>query len=292
MNWNVDPVIFTIGPFALRWYSLCFLLSFYLGYFYMRRRYRENLIPLLKLDSLLMHVMIGTLLGARLGHCLFYEPSVYLANPLRILRVWEGGLASHGAAIGVPTAMYIYWRRNKDIPLLWLFDRLTVATAMAGGFIRLGNLMNSEIIGKPSDVPWAMVFRRVDLVPRHPSMIYESAAYFGIALLLYLVDSKGRFKSSPGFMLGLFCVLVFGFRIGIEFLKERQVAFEETLLLDMGQILSIPIVLLGFVLILTAPRRRLRLPEPPLPTPPTENQEGDQPPLNAHTMSNPARPHR
>ncbi len=254
ITWNVDPIIFSLGSFSLRWYSLGFLASFSLGYLYLKKRYEEGGLAPEKLESLLVHCVAGTIIGARLGHCFFYEPEVYLREPLKIFAVWEGGLASHGAAIGILLSLWFYCRRNH-IGYLWLIDRVVIPVALAGGFIRLGNLMNSEIIGRPTDLPWAFIFQRVDEVPRHPSMVYESIFYFFSFALLHLTYKKSALKEKEGATLGLFLILIFGFRFFVEFLKEHQVDFESRLPLDMGQFLSIPFVLAGIYL-MARPRKK------------------------------------
>lgn len=247
IEWNVNMVALQLGSFGIRWYSLLFLASFFAGYQYMKHRLAEKGFGLEVLDSLLMHSMISTILGARLGHCLFYEPNVYLNDPIRILKVWEGGLASHGALIGILIGLYLFTRKFK-INYLWLLDRYVIPVALAGCFIRLGNLMNSEIIGKPTGSDWGFVFKQVDDIPRHPTQIYESMSYLISFLLLHTLFKTTSLKEKPGFFSGLFFVLIFSFRFGIEFLKEHQVAFESSLPLDMGQLLSIPVVLIGVFL--------------------------------------------
>jgi prolipoprotein diacylglyceryl transferase len=194
--------------------------------------------------------MMGTIIGARLGHCLFYEPDYYLANPLRILEIWKGGLASHGGTIGILVALALYARKNTDQPLGWLMDRLTVSVALTAACIRLGNFFNSEIVGKPTELPWAIVFERLDQIPRHPAMLYESVSYFvlcGVCFYLYAtrIDTLKR-----GFLTGLLLVWIFTSRFLLEFVKENQVAFESGLPLNMGQLLSLPFVALGILFLL------------------------------------------
>ncbi len=207
--------------------------------------------PLDKLDNCLFYVMGGTLLGARLGHCLFYEPGYYLSHPIEILMVWRGGLASHGGALGVLLALWIFSRKNREFSFSWLLDHLAVPLALIAALIRIGNLFNSEILGRPADVPWAFVFERVDQVPRHPAQLYESLAYFalfGINLLFYKIGMHRR----PGFIFGFSMIWIFAARMILELLKENQEAFEAGMILNMGQILSIPFVLLGVFLVVQA----------------------------------------
>ncbi|MBN2425394.1 MAG: prolipoprotein diacylglyceryl transferase [Calditrichaceae bacterium] len=258
-TWDVDPEIFSIEilsfHLSLRWYSLMFMISFTLGFLIFRWIYKyKEFKPLKDLDPLLMTMMIGTVVGARLGHCLFYDPVYYLSNPLKILMVWEGGLASHGAAIGILLALYYYARKRPDQPFMWLVDRIVITVALAGFFIRLGNLFNSEIIGKAADVPWAILLPRVDMppIPRHPTQVYEALAYLLIFFILFRIYRKRTVLTPRGLLLGLFMTLVFGARFFIEFYKENQEAFEQGMLLNMGQILSIPLVLAGIVLIMKA----------------------------------------
>lgn len=271
IRWDVSPEIFRFKldvfggtNIALRWYSVAFMLSFIVGFLIMKKRFQEKGHSLDALDACFVSVMLGTIIGARLGHVLFYEPMVYLKQPWRIPMVWEGGLASHGGTIGVFLAL-VWFTRKYKVPLIWLLDEIVLPIAFAAGMIRLGNLMNSEIIGRPAEVPWAFVFERVDDLPRHPAQLYESLVYFATLGTLWFL--RGRLPESrrpgTGFLFGLFFVLVFGARFLIEFLKERQVAFEAGLPLDMGQLLSIPCVLIGlFMMFLYRPKGRDSHPTP------------------------------
>jgi prolipoprotein diacylglyceryl transferase len=249
ITWNADPEIFRIGDFAVRWYGVLFALGFACGYFIILNFFKKEKIPVKLLDQLTTYMVIATVIGARLGHCLFYEPEYYLANPIKILKVWEGGLASHGAAIGILIAIYIFSRKNK-VHFLWTIDRIAVVTALAGFFIRMGNLMNSEIFGKPTDLPWGFIYAHAGdpaqrLDPRHPTQIYEGLSYLLIfAFLMYSYYRKDG-KPKEGSLISWFFILVFGVRFFIEFLKEPQVGFESTMALNMGQWLSVPFVLVG-----------------------------------------------
>jgi len=246
IHWNVSPEIFSLGPFTIRWYGFLFASGFLIGYYLMQGIYKREQKPLAHLDTLLWYLILGTVIGARLGHCLFYEPAYYLANPLEILKIWEGGLASHGGTIGVFIALWLYSRKHPQEPFGWLADRLTIPTALTATFIRLGNLFNSEIYGKISTVPWAFVFERVDPHPRHPTQLYEATVYFLLfLLLLYLYYHRPSLWQKIYRPLGLFMIWVFGWRLIIEFVKEVQVDFENTLPLNMGQLLSIPMIALG-----------------------------------------------
>lgn len=244
--WNVSPEILKLGPLSLRWYGLLFALAFVFGYIILGNIFKQEKRPQTDLEQLSIYVILGTVIGARLGHCLFYDPVYYLSNPLEIIKVWEGGLASHGAAIGILIAIYMVSKKLKSASMLWILDRLVIVVALGGSLIRLGNLFNSEIIGKAADVPWAFIFARVDDIPRHPAQLYESIFYFITFIILYLVYHKTQKKSSEGFLFGLAIVLIFGFRFFVEFIKENQSAFEKGMILDMGQILSLPFIAAGF----------------------------------------------
>lgn len=207
-------------------------------------------------------MMVGTIAGARLGHCLFYDPAYYLTHPLKILMVWEGGLASHGGAIGILAALLLYSRKRPEQPYLWLLDRMVIAIALAGLFIRLGNFFNSEILGIPTDVPWAIIFDRIDSSPRHPAQLYEAVAYGSIFVGLYRLHHKLGAKTPTGLLFGLFLTSVFGFRFFIEFVKERQAAYGLDLPLSVGQLLSIPLFIAGIILLTRALKTGFDLSEP------------------------------
>ncbi|TAL67354.1 MAG: prolipoprotein diacylglyceryl transferase [Bacteroidetes bacterium] len=245
INWNANPEIFHIGSISIRWYGLLFSIAFIAGYQIMSWVFKSEGKTQKDLESLTVTMIISTVVGARLGHCLFYDPVYYLSNPLEIIMVWKGGLASHGAAIGIIFGLWIFSRRRKKISWLWVLDRIVIVVALAGLFIRTGNFMNSEIIGKASDLPWAVVFQRVDLIPRHPAQLYEALCY--LAIFLYLLFKYKKYKSTlpDGQLFGFFLATVFTARFLLEFLKKEQEAFETSMPLDMGQILSIPFIILG-----------------------------------------------
>jgi phosphatidylglycerol:prolipoprotein diacylglycerol transferase len=249
MVWNVDPVLVEIGPLSIRYYGLFFALAFLLGHNIIRAVFRREEKPEEDLAALLLFMMAGTIAGARLGHCLFYDPGYYLSHPLEIVMFWTGGLASHGGAIGILAALFVYARHRPDQPYLWLLDRIAIVVALGGFFIRLGNLFNSEILGLPSDLPWAIVFARIDDLPRHPAQLYESFAYGTIFAGLYSLYLRLGQQTPRGLLFGLFLAAVFGFRFLVEFLKERQAAFSADLLLSVGQMLSLPLLLLGVALL-------------------------------------------
>lgn len=202
------------------------------------------------LNDLIWFMIVGTILGARLGHCLFYNPEYYLSNPFEILKIWKGGLASHGAAIGILTAIYFYSKKKKDQSFLWVMDRIVIGVALAAFFIRMGNLFNSEIIGVPTDLPWAFVFTSVDDIPRHPTQLYEALFYLITFLILFFSYKKTKGKFNDGYLFGIFLICIFGFRIFVEYLKENQTYFEEGMALNMGQLLSIPLVIYGVYLLI------------------------------------------
>jgi len=249
ITWNPDPEIFRIGSLAVRWYGVLFALGFVFGYLIMQNMFKKEGVPIKLLDSLTTYMIVGTLIGARLGHCLFYEPDYYLTYPVKILYVWEGGLASHGAAIGIILALIIFSVVKKR-SFLWVIDRIVVVTALAGCLIRLGNLMNSEIFGHITALPWGFYFVRASNPveaqdPRHPTQIYEALSYLLIFIYLIWYYYRKQGHPRPGFLFGMFLILVFGVRILIEFVKEPQVGFEAGMALNMGQWLSIPFVLTG-----------------------------------------------
>jgi phosphatidylglycerol---prolipoprotein diacylglyceryl transferase len=251
ITWTANPEIITLGPITLRWYGLLFAIGFLMGFKIMEKIFKKENISLEHLDALLLYLIAGTTIGARLGHCLFYDPEIYLRDPIRILYIWEGGLASHGGTLGNLIAMILYSRRF-GYDLRWLVDRLTIPLALGSCFIRLGNLMNSEILGKPTDGSWGIIFAKnnqLSQVPRHPSMLYESFMYFLIFWIMRYLYNKTNWPQYKGRMWGLFFILVFGSRFFIEFFKENQDGFDQTLqTINMGQYLSIPFVIAGIIL--------------------------------------------
>jgi prolipoprotein diacylglyceryl transferase len=243
--WNVNPEIFRIGSFAIRWYGLLFASSFLVGYIIMSRIFRNENLSDSVLDRLTIYIAIGTIVGARLGHCFFYEPGYYLAHPLEILMTWHGGLASHGAAIGILAAIWFFVRKEKK-DYTWVIDRIAIVVALSGFFIRMGNLMNSEIYGVETTVPWGFVFlRNGETAPKHPTQIYEALAYLFIFITLYWLYWRKKGEHIQGTLISLALIMIFTARFFIEFLKEDQVAFESGMKLNMGQLLSLPFILLG-----------------------------------------------
>lgn len=245
-----------IGFLHLRWYGLLFASGFLIGYFIVQAMFKKEDLPERWLDSLLIHLMLGTVLGARLGHVFFYDWSYYSKHLAEIPAVWQGGLASHGGLIGIMVALWLFSRRVAKKPMLFIIDRVAVPTALAGTLIRLGNLMNSEIVGLPTDKPWGFIFLRLDeTFARHPSQLYESLAYLVIFAILMYLYWRTDARNKTGLLGGLFFALVFGARLVIEHFKENQEAFEETMALNMGQLLSIPVILVGLWLIFRALRK-------------------------------------
>lgn len=264
--WDIDPRVFHDFEY-LRWYGLCWILGILLGYKIVFNIFRSEGIATTEVDRLTIYVMLGAVIGARLGHVLFYDPVYYLNNPIEILPfkikptfqfTGLAGLASHGGILGALLGLYLYNRDLKNH--LWLLDRMMIAGAAVGGFIRLGNLMNSEIIGIPSDLPWAFVFTNIDQIPRHPSQLYEAIFYFAVSISMYFIWKSKRFSANSGFIFGLGLTLIFFQRFLIEFLKENQVAFEDNLTLNMGQTLSIPMVLIGIIIMIWRLRATERQP--------------------------------
>ena len=267
VNWNVNPELFRIGGFGMRYYSLLFAGAFYLGFLIMRGIYRRENRSERELSRLLVYLLVGTVLGARLGQAFFYEFGYFKDHPLEIILpfrysnggfTWTGyqGLASHGGALGVLAAILLFSRRFQW-NVLDLLDRLVIPVALAASFIRLGNLFNSEIIGKPSQLPWAFVFQRVDPIPRHPAQLYESICYGAIFVFLLWYFHR-PLKPSRGRTTGWFLVLLFSVRFAVEFLKENQAAFENSLPVNMGQLLSLPFMVGGLVLLLRKQKENVK----------------------------------
>lgn len=259
--WHPELEIFRIGGYAIRWYSMCWLIGLLLAYLIVRRLYKEQKIKEELFDPLFIYCFLGILVGARLGHCLFYEPGYFLSSGTHIIEMivpmhqmadgsWKftgyEGLASHGGTLGLILALFLYVKRTK-LGIWTVLDNIAIATPVTACFIRLGNLMNSEIIGKATDVPWAFIFEKVDMLPRHPGQLYEAIAYavfFFVGLYFY---RKRPEKVGTGFFFGLCLTLIFAFRFFIEYTKDVQEAFEADMLLNMGQLLSIPFVIIGIL---------------------------------------------
>lgn len=258
--WNPSAEALSLGPISIRFYSLCWVIGLALGYYVVQRLYRHQQIKNELFEPLFFYCFVGILVGARLGHCIFYQPDYYLTSLKGFVEMflpihfahdsWDwrltgyAGLASHGGTFGLMVALWRYVRWAK-ISLWTVLDNIAIATPVVACFIRLGNLMNSEIIGRTTDVPWAFIFEKVDMLPRHPGQLYEAMAYllfFFVGLFLYLKTSR---RVGTGFYFGFCLTSIFTFRIFVEFFKEVQEAFEAGMMFDMGQILSIPFVVLG-----------------------------------------------
>ena len=254
IHWHVNPELFHIGPLSIRWYSLLFVSGFILGWYIFRYFFRREAVPEKLLDPLLYTLLIATVVGARLGHCLFYQPDYYLGSWKgfwEIFMPWKGGLASHGGAIALLLGMWWFsarYGKKNHFDFLWIMDRLVITVAFAGAFIRLGNLFNSEIYGDVTSLPWGVIF---DLrgEPKHPTQIYESLSYLILGLGLLWTYRKRLDKMYRGAFFGIFLIGCFGMRFLIEFIKEPQVGFEENMVLNMGQLLSIPFIIAGIALI-------------------------------------------
>ena len=264
VRWNVNPAIFHIGGFELRWYSLLFVSGFILGWFIFKWFFRREGIPEKMLDPLLYTLLICTIVGARLGHCLFYQPDYYLGSWKgfwEIFMPWKGGLASHGGTIALLLGMWWFakkYGRKHDFDFVWLLDHLAIAVAFAAFFIRMGNLFNSEIYGGPTNLPWGFIFERNgETVPCHPTQLYEGFTYLLLGFALIALYKWNLDKMHRGMFVGIFLVVCFGSRMLIEIIKNPQVEFEKDMVLNMGQLLSIPFVLLGIGFIVWACIKKL-----------------------------------
>lgn len=257
--WNPDDTALRIGSFAMHWYSLCWLIGLVLAYLIVRRLYKEQKIKEELFDPLFLYCFIGILVGARLGHCLFYQPDVYLSSWQHFVEMilpiefngngdWHftgyRGLASHGGTFGLMLALWLYVRRTK-LNIWRVLDNIAIATPATAFFIRIGNLMNSEIIGKPTDVPWAFIFEQVDMLPRHPGQLYEALAYAVLMFIGWTIYRRRPQRVGTGYFFGLCLTYIFTARFLIEFTKEIQEPFEAALPINMGQILSLPFIAIG-----------------------------------------------
>ena len=269
--WNPDLEAFSLGPLTFRWYSLCWLVGLLLAYLVVKRLYTEQKIKAELFDPLFIYCFLGILVGARLGHCIFYQPDYYLTSfkgffemllPIHFLPNggWKltgyAGLASHGGTAGLMLALWLYTKRTK-LSIWTVLDNIAIATGTTACFIRLGNLMNSEIIGKITDVPWAFIFEKVDTMPRHPGQLYEAIAYALLFLIMWSIykknfDRNNTYQVGNGWYFGFCLTYIFTFRFFIEYTKEIQESFEASLPIDMGQILSIPFIVVGIYYMIRA----------------------------------------
>jgi len=272
ITWNIDPVLFHLGPLTVRWYGLLWALGIWFALMIVQKLFKHENLPEAWLDKLFIYTVIGTIVGARLGHCLFYEWQLlpepvsflgmtfkygnhYLSNPWELLYIWRGGLASHGGAIGILTAMYFFNKNVSKKGYVWIFDRLVIGVAICGASIRLGNLMNSEIYGSATSLPWGFIFvRDGQTMPMHPTQIYEMLyCLITFAITWWLYWKKEAYKKN-GLIFGVFLIGIFGTRFMLEFIKLNQEAFESNLSLNMGQILSLPFIIWGIWLIIRSSR--------------------------------------
>ena len=288
VHWNMNPEIFRIGSLAVRWYGLLFVSGFILGYWMFVKFFRREGLNEAILDPLLYTLVIGTLVGARLGHCIFYQPDYYFGSWegfVEIFCVWKGGLASHGGALMLLFCMWWFahhYGPKNNFDLLWLLDHLAIAVAFAATFIRLGNLCNSEIYGDVTNLPWGFIFeRRGETEPKHPTQIYEALSYLVLGIGLLRLYVKKLDKMYRGSFIGIFFIVCFGMRFLIEFIKEPQVEFENSMALDMGQLLSIPFVLLGAGLLAYSLKKKI----PARAVPPASGPKKSEPTHYAKSLS-------
>lgn len=250
--WDIDPDIFTI-PFInhpLRWYGLFFASAFLISQQIMYFIYKKEGRPVSEIDTLTIYMVVATVIGARLGHVLFYDPIHYFQNPHKIIMVWEGGLASHGGVIGILIAIYLFSRKTR-VSYLWALDRISIVASLTFCMIRLGNLMNSEMIGVPTNLPWGFIFTSTDAIPRHPSQLYEAIHYFIWFVILFFAWNNQRNKMKNGFLFSWSLIVLFSLRFIDEFFKINQEPFEAGMILNMGQLLSIPFLLTGIVILIS-----------------------------------------
>lgn len=257
ITWTADPIIFSFGPVAIRWYSLAFAIGFIIGYNIVARMFRHEGAPEKWLMTLLAYTLIATIVGARLGHVFFYEWGYYSQHPAEIFKIWEGGLASHGGTIAIIISLFLFSWFVSHKPASWVFDKIVIPIALVGGLIRLGNLMNSEIYGGYTDLPWGFIFTRAgETMPAHPTQIYEAICYFLLFALLMWMYWKRNAEERPWLITGVFFIGIFLPRFLIEYIKNVQVASEYEMIakygLNLGQMLSIPFILLGVGLVVWA----------------------------------------
>lgn len=256
IHWAFDPILFSAGPLTIRWYGLLFVGAFLIGQWMLGRIFAAEGVPRENAERLMIHALLGAVVGARLVHCLFYEPDYYLSHPLAILRIWEGGLASHGGALGMLLALWFAARTAQPrLPFLWLIDRVSMPAALGAVFVRVANFLNSEIVGIPTSGRWGVVFESIDALPRHPAQLYEAIAYALIFAVLLAIYRRSGKRTPEGLLFGVLMALVFSARILVEFFKTTQAAYEAGQLFTVGQYLSLPFVMLGVVMMVRAIRR-------------------------------------
>lgn len=278
ITWDFDPEIFFIGSHGVRWYGIMIASALMAGFLIFKKYLRGDKLSEEMVDSLLVYIAVASIVGARLAHCFFYEPEYFLENPLEILKIWKGGLASHGWALGILIALWLYNRKYK-IPFLWLMDRIVIVVALGAAFIRIGNFFNSEIYGLPSSLPWAVEFVRDNLydgttgallptVARHPTQFYEALSYLLIFVVAFVFYRKRNMKMRDGFMFSAFMIAMFSARFLIEFVKNDQVAFEAGMGFNMGQLLSLPFIFAGIAMLIWTKLKPRYFSQEPLPQSP------------------------
>ena len=263
VTWDVNPALFHLGSFEVRYYGVLWAVALGISaYIFHDIMIREGLSDK-TFDSVFWFGVISTVLGSRLGHCLFYDPGYYLTHPVEILDIRQGGMASHGAAVGLLIGLWLFSRKNK-LPYIWSLDRISIVVAISGVAVRLGNLMNSEIYGTVTSLPWGFIFvRDGETLPKHPTQIYEALCYLVLfVILLWMYYKKDLARRRPGVMFGFFLIILFGTRFLIEFIKNPQVDFEQHMVLNMGQLLSIPFIVAGVVILWRALKQAPLTPSP------------------------------
>ncbi len=255
ITWDMNPIMLNLGFLEIRYYGLCWALALGIGLWIFSKIFKRENLSDKTLDSLFWYAVLATVIGARLGHCYFYEPAYYLSHPAEVLQIWNGGLASHGAAFGLLIGLYLFSRKNR-LSYIWILDRIGIAITIGGALIRLGNLFNSEIYGAPTTLPWGFIFvngNENQTLPCHPTQLYEALAYVIIFVILCVMYFKKDIaRKCQGVMFGGFLILLFGARFLIEFIKNAQVEFEKSMILDMGQWLSVPFIILGIWILIKA----------------------------------------
>ncbi|MDR1173043.1 MAG: prolipoprotein diacylglyceryl transferase [Bacteroidales bacterium] len=255
IHWSINPEAFSLGPLTVRWYGILYGCAFIASYYTFKELLKFDKLPDDFADRALIYMILGTVIGARIGDCFFYHPAYYLQHPLEIFATWKGGLSSHGGAIGILTALYLFGRKMKK-PYIWVLDRVVIVIGVAGFFIRMGNLMNSEIYGHATTLAWGFIFERNgETVPKHPTQIYEALYYALTYLVLRFVYRRCDNRPRPFLIFGLFLIMVFGFRFCIEFIKNPQEDFEQNMMFNMGQWLSAPFVILGIISLIISSRQ-------------------------------------
>jgi phosphatidylglycerol:prolipoprotein diacylglycerol transferase len=260
LTWTFSPILFSIGPVTIRWYGVLFVSAFLLGQSLLSRMFASEGVAKERAQELLVHALLGAIVGARLAHCLFYDPAYYLAHPLAILRIWEGGLASHGGVVGTFLGVWLASRKFRPrLPLIWILDRVAIPSALGAALIRVANFLNSEIVGVPTSGNWGVVFTAVDQLPRHPVQAYEAIAYAITGLILWSMYRRLGRNTPQGLLIGWLLVLVFAARFFLETWKVPQAAYETGQMLSVGQYLSLPFIATGVAAIWWSRRQRTHI---------------------------------